>query len=76
MISYSIYIIDDEETVRDGITLSLGVDYRVEAFSKAEAAIASIKKKPPDLILLDMYPKMTHLFRWIGISDVSQIWRE
>jgi DNA-binding NtrC family response regulator len=54
MISYSIYIIDDEQTVRDGITMALSADYRVDAFSTAETAIGAIKKKPPDLILLDI----------------------
>ncbi len=34
--------------------MALGADYRVEAFSKAETAIAAIKKKPPDLVLLDI----------------------
>ncbi|MGA1839694.1 MAG: sigma-54-dependent transcriptional regulator [bacterium] len=54
MISYSISIIDDEQTVREGITMALGADYRVDAYSTAETAIDAIKKKPPDLILLDI----------------------
>jgi DNA-binding NtrC family response regulator len=54
MISYSIYIIDDEKTVREGITMALGADYRVDSFSTAERAIGAIKNKPPDLILLDI----------------------
>ena len=54
MISYSIYIVDDEKTIREGITMALEADYRVEAFSDAETAIEAIEKNPPDLVLLDI----------------------
>ena len=54
MIRYTIYIIDDEELIREGITMALEADYKVEAFSKAETAIEGIKKNPPDLVLLDI----------------------
>ena len=54
MITYSIYIVDDEETIRQGITMALEVDYRVEAFSTAETAIDAMKNDPPDLVLLDI----------------------
>ena len=53
MIAYSICIIDDEESIRDGISLSLAPDYPVEAFASAEAALDTLKsRKPPDLMLL------------------------
>ena len=54
MITYTIYIIDDEETIREGLTMALEADYKVEAFSKAEIAIEAIKGNPPDLVLLDI----------------------
>jgi DNA-binding NtrC family response regulator len=54
MITYSIYIVDDEQTIREGVTLALEDDYRVKAFSDAETAIAEIEKDPPDLVLLDI----------------------
>jgi len=54
MITYSIYIVDDEETIREGITMALETDYRVEAFSTAETAIDAMKNDPPDLVLLDI----------------------
>jgi DNA-binding NtrC family response regulator len=54
MISYSIFIIDDEPVIREGITMALGSDYRVNAFPSAEKAIKTIKSSPPDLILLDV----------------------
>ena len=54
MISYSIYIVDDEQTIREGITMALEADYEVKAFSTAETALDSIKTSPPDLVLLDI----------------------
>ena len=54
MIRYAIYIIDDEQTIREGITLALESVYQVKAFSSAEAAIDVMKDNPPDLVLLDI----------------------
>jgi DNA-binding NtrC family response regulator len=54
MITYSIYIVDDEQTIRDGVTMALEEDYQVKAFADAETAIAEIEKDPPDLVLLDI----------------------
>jgi DNA-binding NtrC family response regulator len=54
MITFSIYIIDDEPTIREGITMTLETDYRVRSFSKAEPAIVALEENPPDLILLDV----------------------
>ena len=53
-ISYSIYIVDDEKTITDGVTMALEDDYRIKAFSEAETAIEQIEEDPPDLILLDI----------------------
>jgi DNA-binding NtrC family response regulator len=54
MIAYSIYIVDDEETIREGITMALEPDYQVEGFASAETALAAMGKNPPDLMLLDI----------------------
>jgi len=54
MISYSIYVIDDEDTIREGITMALEADYQVKTFPTAEAAIDVINENPPDMILLDI----------------------
>lgn len=62
MISYSIYVIDDEETIREGITMALEREYRVKTFSTAKTAIGAIKEDPPDLILLD-----------VGLPDMNGI---
>ena len=54
MITYSIYIVDDEQTIREGITMALETKYQVKAFPTAETAIDVIKSYPPDLVLLDI----------------------
>ena len=54
MISYSIYIVDDEKTIREGVSMALEADYSVKAFTTAESAIDTIKENPPDLVLLDI----------------------
>lgn len=54
MISYSIYVIDDEDTIREGITMALEGEYQIKTFPIAEAAIDVIEENPPDLILLDI----------------------
>ena len=38
-----IYIIDDEETIREGLSTSLEDDYQVRAFVDAEKAISKRK---------------------------------
>jgi len=54
MIEYSIFIIDDDELIRKGISSSLKAEYRMDSFSTAEKALDSLKSKQPDLILLDI----------------------
>jgi DNA-binding NtrC family response regulator len=53
-LNYSIYIIDDEETIREGVAMALEPDYQVETFSTAEAAIEAMGNGSPDLALLDI----------------------
>lgn len=68
MIQYSIYIVDDEESIREGITMAFEEHYKIESFSTAEAAIDGIKANLPDLILLDIgLPGMD------GISALREI---
>ena len=54
MIPYSIFIVDDEESIREGISMALEDVYKVKSFSTAEAAIKTFEKNPPDLVLLDI----------------------
>lgn len=54
MIPYTIYLVDDEASIRQGIALSFKNQYHVESFSSAEDAIGAIRKRRPDLVLLDI----------------------
>jgi DNA-binding NtrC family response regulator len=54
MVDFCIYVIDDEPTIREGISMALEADYRIETFSEAETAIEAMKSEPPDLVLLDI----------------------
>jgi DNA-binding NtrC family response regulator len=68
MITYSIYVIDDEKTITNGIALAMEGDYRIQSFSRAEPAIEALKEDCPDLILLDIgLPGMN------GIEALRQI---
>lgn len=62
MISYSIYIVDDDNDMREVLSVALERNYQVQTFSTAGAAIEVIRSDPPDLILLD-----------IGLPDMSGI---
>ena len=71
MISYSIYIVDDEKTITDAVTMALEDDFRIKAFSDAEKAIEQLEKDPPDLILLDIgLPGMNGIDALCHIKDV------
>jgi DNA-binding NtrC family response regulator len=68
MITYSIYIVDDEPSVREGLTMFFEEDYHVQAFSTGEEAIDAITNNPPDLVLLDIgLPEMN------GIEALQKI---
>ncbi|MCG8334848.1 MAG: sigma-54 dependent transcriptional regulator [Proteobacteria bacterium] len=54
MSRYSIFLIDDEESIRKGIGVSLKKEYEIETFADAESALQKFTKKIPDLILLDI----------------------
>ena len=54
MISYSIYIVDDNPAIRKLLSLALEPNYQVENFSSAEGVLQAIENNRPDLILLDV----------------------
>ncbi|MGE5189069.1 MAG: sigma-54-dependent transcriptional regulator [Gemmatimonadota bacterium] len=54
MISFSVWIVDDEESIRQGIADALADRYAVTAFPSAEAALEAIGPAAPDLVLLDI----------------------
>ena len=54
MVRFSLVLIDDEKTIRDGISMALGSEYDIRTFAAAEDALDAIRTAPPDLILLDI----------------------
>ena len=71
MTPFSIFIVDDERTIREGLTLALESEYHVEAFSTAEKAIDTIRENPPDLVLLDIaLPRMNGIDALVEIKGV------
>ncbi len=54
MMSFSLFVVDDEEIAREGISLALRKQYQVRGFGTAERAIDELAVNPPDLILLDI----------------------
>ena len=54
MTNFSLFIVDDEEIARAGVTLALKKTYNVCGFGTAEDAMAALQDKQPDLILLDI----------------------
>ena len=62
MISYLLYLIDDEETVRESLTMALEGEYTIRTFAGGVAAVQGIHDASPDLVLLD-----------IGLPDMSGI---
>ncbi len=51
---YSVCVVDDERTIRDGISFVLGDKYDLHGFPSAEAALGWMKTLAPDLVLLDI----------------------
>ncbi len=62
MSTYTIYIIDDEQAIRTGLTRELSGAYTVQAFGTAKEGISAVQNTPPDLLLLD-----------IGLPDINGI---
>ncbi|GAB4234405.1 MAG: sigma-54 dependent transcriptional regulator [Deltaproteobacteria bacterium] len=54
MTPYSLFIVDDEETLRRTLTIALDGRYRLADFPDAESAVAAARTAPPDLVLLDL----------------------
>lgn len=68
---HTLFIVDDEESIRKGIVLALGADYTVRAFSSGEELLERMKKgELPDLILMDIgLPKIS------GIEALREVRR-
>jgi len=62
MIDFSIYLVDDDESIRKGIGFGLRKYYNIQTYSHAEEALKAIGTHPPDLVLLD-----------VGLPDMNGI---
>ena len=68
MTTYSIYVIDDEESLASAVAAALNNTYEARAFFTAEDGLAAVKESSPDLILLDIgLPGMS------GIEALTEI---
>lgn len=54
MIGYTVFVVDDEETVREGISADIEDDYTTYSFGDAESALKHAAEVMPDLVLLDI----------------------
>ena len=54
MSTLKIHLIDDEESVRQGVAFGLRKQFDVVAFERAEPALEIIRQHPPDLVILDI----------------------
>ena len=54
MITYAVYVIDDEDVARNGIALALQKNYRAQGFETAELGLDAMQRSRPDLVLLDI----------------------
>ncbi len=57
---FSLFVVDDEESIRKGLSFSLQKLYRISGFPTAETALQALASERPNLILLDVgLPAMT-----------------
>ncbi|CAO0822691.1 hypothetical protein DFAR_3240004 [Desulfarculales bacterium] len=67
MIDYTVFVVDDEESIRDAVQLTL-TQYMARTFPTAEEAVAAIEAVPPDLVLMDIgLPGMS------GVEALKQV---
>ncbi len=51
---FSLFVVEDEESVRRGIALALEGKHEVREFGDGESAVEAARKDPPDLVLMDI----------------------
>lgn len=54
MIPYVISIVDDEETIRDSLELTLSEFYDIQCYADGESFLEDLDRNLPDLVLLDI----------------------
>ena len=51
---FSVFVVDDEESIREGVSRALERKYHVRSFRDAETAVEAVREHAPDLVLLDV----------------------
>ncbi len=54
MMQYTVYVVDDEAALAEGIRMLLEGRHRVKTFTSAEPALKAMEEERPDLVLLDI----------------------
>jgi len=54
MIRYAVSIVDDEESIREGLELLLSELYEIKGYYDAESFLSDLDTKVPDLVLMDI----------------------
>jgi DNA-binding NtrC family response regulator len=73
MISYSIWLVDDDPLIREGVTAALEESYSINTYATADAALDALRDKSPDLVLLDIgLPGMNGIDALKRIKDVNR----
>lgn len=54
MDNFSLFIVDDDQTIVEGILFALEEHYHITAFGNAEDALKALSRSQPDLVLLDI----------------------
>jgi DNA-binding NtrC family response regulator len=62
MINFTVFLVDDDESIRKGIGFGLRKHYEISTFSCGQEVLEAVQKSPPDLVLLD-----------IGLPDMDGI---
>jgi len=72
MTSYSLFVVDDEESIREGVEAAFGSRYRIRSFSDAESFLSAIRGEKPDMVLLDIgLPGMSGLDALQAIREID-----
>lgn len=54
MPDYTVYVIDDDPSIRELFAEALGEDYDLETFEDGSAGMEAIDEDPPDVLILDL----------------------
>jgi two-component system response regulator AtoC len=74
MAKFNIYVIDDEDLIREGVKAALGTKFNVNTFADAEEGIEAMGRVIPDIVLLDIkLPGMSGLEAMSRIKEIDNI---